>query len=168
MVSSIIQHALGCDCPCWPKPRWCSGWRRQHELLTPNWKTWEFPTSYGDWICQNGRHWHGGSIGCYSIRFIQALPHWSKQMQKEYVHPCCNQDFSFFSRIESEHCQAVRLAFVTWRRRLPSPPYQRCCSDLICVWRGINGEHWFRFQKLSFELSRSHGHYSYKYFEDLD
>ena len=39
MVSSIVQHALGCDCPCWPKPGWCSGRRRQHELLTTNWKT---------------------------------------------------------------------------------------------------------------------------------
>ena len=38
MVSSIVQHALGCDCPCWPKPRWCSGRRRQHELLTTNGK----------------------------------------------------------------------------------------------------------------------------------
>ena len=91
-------------------------------------------------------------LGCY-FRFIQALLHWSKQMQTEYVHPCC---------------QAVRLAFVTWRRRLPGPPHQRCCPDLIWIWRGINGEHWFRFQELSFELSRSHGHYSYKYFEDLD
>ena len=32
-------------------------------------------------------------FGCY-FSFIQA--HWSKKMQKEYVHPCCNQDFSFF------------------------------------------------------------------------
>ena len=39
MVSSIVQHALGCDCPCWPKPRWCSGRRLgQHELLTTNGK----------------------------------------------------------------------------------------------------------------------------------
>ena len=47
MVGSIVQHALGCDCPCWPKPGWCSGRRRQHELLTTNWKTWEFPTRWG-------------------------------------------------------------------------------------------------------------------------
>ena len=57
---------------------------------------------------------------------------------------------------------------VTWRRRLPGPPHQRCCPDLIWIWRGINGEHWFRFQKLSFELSRSHGHYSCKYLKELD
>ena len=68
-------------------------------------------------------------LGCYFC-FIQA--HWSKQMQTEYVHPCCSQNFSFFLRIESEHCQAVRLAFVTWRRRLPGPPHQRWCPDLIC------------------------------------
>ena len=90
-------------------------------------------------------------LGCY-FSFIQALLHWSKKMQKEYVHPCC---------------QAVRLAFVTGRRRLPGPPHQRCCSDLLWIWRGINGEHWFRFQELSFELSRSHGHYSYKMLQIL-
>ena len=56
---------------------------------------------------------------------------------------------------------------VTWRRRLPGPPHQRCCLDLIWIWRGINGEHWFRFQKFSFELSRSHGHYSYKMLQVL-
>ena len=39
MVGSIVQHALGCSCPCWPKPRWCSGRRLgQHELLTTNGK----------------------------------------------------------------------------------------------------------------------------------
>ena len=72
--------------------------------------------------------------------------------QQEYVHPCC---------------QAVRLAFVTWRRRLPGPPHQRWCPDLIWIWRGVHSEHWFRFQKLSFELSRSHGHYSYKMLQML-
>ena len=78
MVGSIVQHALGCDCPCWPKPGWCSGRRRQHELLTTNWKSWEFPTSYGDWSCQNGRHWNGGSIGM----LFQLQAHWSNRCKK--------------------------------------------------------------------------------------
>ena len=144
--------AVTCNCPCWPKPRWCSGRRRQHELLTTNGKNMGFSDQL--WGL-NLPKWEDiemvDPLGCY-FGFIQALLHWSKQMQKEYVHPCS---------------QAVRLAFVTWRRRLPGPPHQRCCSDLIWIWRGINGEHWFRFQKLSFELSRSHGHYSYKMLQML-
>ena len=35
-------------------------------------------------------------LGCFS-RFIQA--HWSKTMQKEYVHPCCNKMFLMRSEI---------------------------------------------------------------------
>ena len=160
MVGSRVQHALGCDCPCWPKPGWCSGRRLGHELFKlenmrvsdqlwglnlPKWQTLKW------WI-----HW---------MLFHLLHPSASALKQTDAKRICpsilvATKTFCFFG--ESSLNTARRCAWpsqVTWRRRLPGPPHQRCCPDLTWIWRGINGEHWFRFQKISFELSRSHGHY---------
>ena len=165
MVSSIVQHALGCSCPCWPKPGWCCGRRRQHESLT-TWKTWDFPTRWGLNLPNGGqtlKWWiHWDAISASSKRTE------AKRCKKNMSILVATKTFRFFRG--SSLNTARRCAWpsqVTWRRRLPGPPHQRCCLDLIWIWRGINGEHWFRFQKFSFELSRSHGHYSYKMLQVL-
>ena len=134
MVGSRVQHALGCDCPCWPKPGWCSGRRLGHELFKlenmrvsdqlwglnlPKWQTLKW------WI-----HW---------MLFHLLHPSASSLKQTDAKRICpsilvATKTFCFFG--ESSLNTARRCAWpsqVTWRRRLPGPPHQRCCPDLIWI-----------------------------------